>query len=110
MDLTLNSEIIQLHAEICGGLADANRIMILYELGAAPKNVTELCNTLNLPQSLVSSHLKILRERHMVETERHGTVIIYSLADSRLTQALDLLRAVMRERLAKNAALVSAMD
>ena len=110
MNSTLEAEVTQLHAEICGGLADPNRIMILYELSAGSKNVTELCNALNMPQPLVSRHLKILRERGMATTERRGTVIIYSLADERLTQALDLLRAVMRDGLAKRAALVEALD
>ena len=109
MDTQLSLEVIQLHAEICAGLADPNRIMILYELSAGPKNVTELCNTLNLPQSLVSRHLKILRERHMVNTERRGTLIFYSLADIRLTQALDLLRATLRDRLTQRAELVSTI-
>ena len=110
MNSSLQAEVTQLHAEICGGLADPNRIMILYELFAGPKNVTELCNALNVPQPLVSRHLKILRERGMVTTERCGTVIIYSLADVRLTQALDLLRAVMRDGLAKRAALMNAFE
>jgi ArsR family transcriptional regulator len=91
-------------------LADPNRIMILYELSAGSKNVTELCNALNMPQPSVSRHLKILRERGMVTTERRGTVIIYTLADVRLIQALDLLRAVMRDGLAKHAALVEAIS
>ena len=60
------------------GLADPNRIMILYTLSHSPRNVTELCNELNMPQPLVSRHLKVLRERGMVTTERRGTVIIYS--------------------------------
>jgi DNA-binding transcriptional ArsR family regulator len=110
MNSTLKAEVAQLHAEICGGLADSNRIMILYELSAGSKNVTELCNLLNVPQSLISRHLKILRERGMVTTERRGTIVIYSLADVRLIQALDLLRAVMRDGLAKHAALVDAFE
>lgn len=109
MNNTLEAEVIQLHAEICGGLADANRIMILYELSAGPKNVTELCTSLKMPQPLVSRHLKILRERGMVTTERRGTVMIYTLSDARLIQALDLLRAVMRDNLTKRAALAEAI-
>lgn len=109
MNNVLEAEVTQLHAEICGGLADPNRIMILYELAAGPKNVTELCTALNMPQPLVSRHLKILRERGMVTTERRGTVVIYTLGDVRLIQALDLLRAVMRDGLTKRAALVEAL-
>jgi ArsR family transcriptional regulator len=62
-----------------------------------------------MPQPSVSRHLKILRERGMVTTERRGTVIIYTLADVRRTHALDLLRAVMRDGLAKRAALVESI-
>ncbi len=109
MNNSLEAEITQLHAEICAGLADPNRIMILYSLSQGARNVTELCNELNMSQPLVSRHLKVLRERGMVRTERRGTVINYSLGDRRLIQALDLLRAVMRDGIAKRAELVEAL-
>jgi ArsR family transcriptional regulator len=109
MNSNLETEITQLHAEICAGLADPNRIMILYALSQSPRNVTELCNELNMPQPLVSRHLKVLRERGMVTSKRQGTIIQYFLADDRLIQALDLLRAVMRDGLAKRAELVEAI-
>jgi len=109
MNNTLESEVIQLHAEICGGLADPTRIMILYGLSSGSKNVTELCSALNMPQPSISRHLKILRERGMVTTERQGTVVNYSLSDARLIEALDLLRAVMRDGLEKRAALVDVI-
>ena len=109
MNASLESEVTQLHAEICAGLADPNRILILYELSQSPRNVTELSTNLKMPQPLVSRHLKILRERRMVIPTRKGTVIQYSLADDRLIQALDLLRAVMRDGLTKRAELIEAM-
>ena len=109
MSSVLESEVLQLHAEICAGLADPSRIMILYALSDGSHNVTEICNVLGMPQPSVSRHLKILRERRMVTTERQGTVIKYSLADKRLVEALDLLRAVLRDGLAKRAELVDAI-
>ena len=108
MNKTLENEITQLHAEICAGLADPNRIMLLYSLSQSARNVTELCNELEMPQPLISRHLKVLRERGMVTTERRGTVIVYSLADKRLIEALDLLRAVMHDNISKRAELVHA--
>jgi ArsR family transcriptional regulator len=110
MNSSLELEITQLHAEICAGLADPSRILILYELSQSPHNVTELCNNLGLPQPLVSRHLKILRERGMVNTERRGTVVVYSLANPKVIEALDLLRAAMREIMTKRAALVKAFS
>jgi len=110
MNSTLETEVLQLHAEICAGLADPNRIMILYTLAQGSRNVTEIYSELDMPQPLVSRHLKVLRERGMVTTERRGTVMVYSLADTRLIKALDLLRAVMHDNLAKRAELVNALE
>lgn len=109
MNNALELEISQLHAEICAGLADPTRIMILYTLAQSPRNVTELCNELNMPQPLVSRHLKVLRERGMVTSERRGTLIVYNLADRRLIEALDLLRASMRDMLSKRVVLIEAL-
>ena len=110
MNSALETEVLQLHAEICAGLADPNRIMILYALADGPHNVTEICNALGMPQPSVSRHLKTLRERRMVTTERKGTVVQYSLADDRLIEALDLLRSVLRDGLARRAELVDAIS
>ena len=108
MNSALETEVLQLHAEICAGLADPSRILILYELSQAPRNVTELATTLRMPQPLVSRHLKVLRERGMVFADRQGTVVQYSLADRRVIEALDLLRASLRDSLAKRARLAGA--
>jgi ArsR family transcriptional regulator len=110
MNKTLENEITQLHAEICAGLADPNRIMLLYSLSQSARNVTELCNELEMPQPLISRHLKVLRERGMVTTERRGTLIVYTLSDKRLIEALDLLRAVMHDNIAKRAELVQSLS
>src|SRR5512139_242149 len=109
MNTKLESEVTQLHAEICAGLADPNRILILYELSQSPRNVTELATNLKMPQPLVSRHLKVLRERGMVLPTRRGTVVEYALADTRLIRALDLLRDVLRDVLTRRAELVEAI-
>ncbi len=103
---TLKQEIIQVEADFCAALSDPTRILILYALNERSLNVTELTNDLSIPQPTTSRHLKVLRERGLVYTERQGTVIIYHLADQRVIQALDLLRSAMRDRLTQQANLV----
>lgn len=110
MNLTLEREIDQLHAQICAGLAEPTRILLLYELANGPRNVTELTTSLQLSQPLVSRHLKMLRERGMVTATRLGTTMEYQLADKRLIEALDVLRAVLRDTLARRAQLVDAFS
>ena len=105
----LKQEIIQLQADFCAALSDPTRILILYALNERSLNVTELTNELALPQPTISRHLKVLRERRLVFTERQGTVITYHLADRRVIQAMDLLRSAMRDRLTQTASIVSEL-
>lgn len=102
----LAQEISELEADFCFALADPTRLLMIYALSDGPHNVTELANELNVIQPTASRHLKVLRDRGLVYTVRQGTTITYHLADARLIQALDLLRTVMRERLAHRAGLM----
>jgi DNA-binding transcriptional ArsR family regulator len=106
----LKEEVLQLEADFCAALSDPNRIFILYALDEGPLNVTELTNELGVPQPTISRHLKVLRERGLVFTERQGTVITYHLADQRVIQALDLLRSALRDKLTQKASLVIHLD
>lgn len=93
----LTREVTRLHAEFCSALADSRRLLLIYALQDGPKNVTHLTEELGVSQSSVSRHLKILRERGLVFAQRKGSNRMYQLTDSRLIQALDLLRAIMRD-------------
>ena len=106
MDQKLREEVVQLHAELCGGLADPNRILILYALSRCNSNVSDLARRIGLPQPRVSRHLKILRECGLVEAHRDAQSIHYRITDRRIIEALDLLRAVLASRLKDQAPLV----
>ena len=106
---TLKEEVVQLEADFCAALSDPTRIFILYALSEKSLNVTELTNELGIPQPTTSRHLKVLRERGLVFTERQGTVITYHLVDQRVIQAMDLLRSAMRDKLNQRASLVNEL-
>lgn len=106
----LEQEIYHLHAEICAGLADPKRILILYALAEKSRTVTELVDLLGLNQPMISRHLKVLRERGMVSANRIGASIEYRLNDIRLIQALDLLRQVLANKLRSQAALAETVS
>ncbi len=103
----LTKEADQLHAEICAALADPRRIVALYVLAEKPRTVNELAADLGLTQSATSRHLKVLRERGLVQAERRGVSVEYRLCDTRLIDALDLLRSVLRDELAHRASLMT---
>jgi len=102
----LRQEISQLEADFCFALSDPTRLLMIYALGDAACSVTDLATAAGVAQPTASRHLKILRERGLVHAKRQGTMVIYHLADDRLTEALDLLRTVMRDRLAHRAGLM----
>jgi ArsR family transcriptional regulator len=110
MDNNLREEVTRLHAQVCSGLADTNRILILYTLSENSYNVSELSEILGLPQPTTSRHLKILRERGLVVAERDAQSVYYTLADRRVIQALDLLRAVLKDKLEAQAQLVHSQS
>ncbi|MGZ8822319.1 MAG: ArsR/SmtB family transcription factor [Aeromicrobium sp.] len=110
MDERLEQEVNLLHANICQALADPKRILILYSLREGPMTVSELTEQLDVPQPTVSRHLKVLRERRLVVTERKGTSVLYSLADDRVIDALDTMRAVLMGGINQTAALARGLD
>ncbi|MGE5250671.1 MAG: ArsR/SmtB family transcription factor [Bacteroidota bacterium] len=106
----LAQEVSQLQADFCFALTDPTRLLILYALHDSPRNVSELTAELGISQPATSRHLKVLRDRGLAHTTRQGTTITYHLSDPRVIQALDLLRTVMRERIAYRASLVDEIS
>ena len=103
---TISQEVTQLHADICSALAEPRRILLLYALAEKPYTVNDLAAILNISQPATSRHLKVLRERGLVNAVRQGVNVEYHLKDTRLIEALDLLRAILRDRLVYRASLV----
>jgi len=101
---SLTQEVTALHANICSALADPNRILILYALNEKPCSVNTLSEELGISQSTTSRHLRLLRERGIVTSQRDGQMVVNSLSDPRIIEALDLLRAVLTSKLKSQAA------
>jgi DNA-binding transcriptional ArsR family regulator len=99
-----------LHSHCCQAIADPRRIRIVYALDQQARNVSELAEHLDLPQSTVSRHLKELLNRGMVRSRRDGPAVIYSLSDHRIIEALDLMRQVLLDNLRRQAQLVEMVS
>jgi len=69
-------------------LGDTTRLSVMSLLMSGPRTVTELNEVLEMDQSLLSHHLKILRDAGLVESVREGKGMLYSLAEG-----VDLSRA-----------------
>ncbi len=101
--------IFKLQSEICKTLADPKRLMILHELRDSEKSVGLLVSSLELPQSNISHHLAIMRERGIVTARRDGTTIYYSLASPKIGQACDLVQGVLRDQMSNMQSLADSI-
>ena len=65
-------------------LGDETRLRILEHLGPGERSVSDLMVLLDIGQSLMSHHLRILREAGLVIDRRDGRWIHYSIAEPAL--------------------------
>jgi len=106
----LHDEVMRLHAQVCAGLADPTRILILYSLSEQSRSVGDIAKLLELNQPTTSRHLQVLRDRKLVLATREGNNVYYSLTDRRVIEALDLLRAVLADSILRQASLAEVVD
>jgi len=75
-------------------LADETRLEIVEQLLQGPKHVGEINLKIQIEQSLLSHHLKILRDSGLVTSQRDGKSVLYSLAqeveNTKSKKAVDL--------------------
>ncbi|MCY6354927.1 ArsR/SmtB family transcription factor [Clostridium sp. ZS2-4] len=68
-------------SEIFKTIGHPTRLCIVCKLMSKNLNVTEMQDCLEMPQSTVSQHLAILKSKGIVEGNRNGVEVIYSLVD-----------------------------
>src|SRR3954466_3040318 len=79
-------------------LADRTRLRLLRLLERHELGVVELCDILQLPQSTVSRHLKILLDQRWLHSRREGTTHLYRTTLDELDPAARKLWLVAREQ------------
>ncbi len=70
--------------------SDPTRLRILEYLKDGETNVSRLCEALNLKQSTVSQHLRMLKECGAVVARKEGREIFYTIRDPKVIEMLDL--------------------
>ena len=78
-------------------LADPTRLAILDRLCTGERSVNELCADTTAAQSLISFHLKTLRDVGLVFSRKEGRTVWYSLDPSGLAR-LERLVSILKGR------------
>jgi DNA-binding transcriptional ArsR family regulator len=72
------SQVVEI-AQMFNGLADETRVKIVKLLSKGEFTVDELVEFLGVPQSTTSHHLRVLKEANLIQGEKRGRNIYYSL-------------------------------
>lgn len=78
-------------SELLQAVGDKTRLAILRKLLAGDVHVAELTRDLAVEQSLLSHHLRVLREHGLVTSRRDGKSVLYSLSQDARTRDLQRL-------------------
>lgn len=89
-------------ATVLRAIADSYRLRIVATLAYAshPVCVCDFTEALPLNQPTVSHHLRILREAHLVTSERRGTWVYYQLAPNALDRVEAAIATIFKRKLA----------
>jgi DNA-binding transcriptional ArsR family regulator len=80
-------------AELLKILANENRLLILCALIKSPLTVGEIyTHTPNITQSALSQHLKHLKTAGILDSEKTGMNVVYSMTDERVIALIGVLQ------------------
>lgn len=94
----LSSGKLALVAEAFRLLGDPTRLRIVICCLDTPRSVGDIAQTLELSQTLVSHHLRLLRGARLVRAERQSRHVFYRISDNHVSHMiLDMAEHVLEE-------------
>jgi DNA-binding transcriptional ArsR family regulator len=78
-------------------LSDGTRVALLRDLALEPASVMDLARRFHLAQPTVSTHVRLLREAGLLESQKDGARILYSAPRERLDRVLEDARHMLLE-------------
>lgn len=78
-------------------LGEENRLQILKVVGNDEKCVNEIVESLKKEQSLVSHHLRTLKDCGLVQSRQAGKKIMYKVSDSRIMDIIKRSKALAEQ-------------
>src|SRR5260370_37201071 len=76
--------------ELLSALAGPERLKSVRLLADGPHNVTQITDALKIPPLNVSHHLTVLKNARLIQSEKRGRFVIYSLRDGALHEAVEV--------------------
>lgn len=90
MDTKLEA-LAESQAAVCGVFANPKRIQILWTLADREKSVSEIASIVGTSLQSTSQHLRLMRERGILNSRREGQSIYYFIAENEASARCRLL-------------------
>jgi len=81
--------------EILKALSVSSRIQIIKLIRDKKLCVNAIARNLSITQSAVSQHLKVLKDRNVVYSERYGSIIHYQLKKEKIEEFRNVLSKIL---------------
>lgn len=91
-------ELFAIQEDVFRTIASQKRLEIIQLLHSRELAVSEITDMLGISQTNVSQHLSELRKANIVTVRKKGTSAYYSLADSRIAQACELIKSFLQDK------------
>lgn len=78
-------------AAVCSVFANPKRILILWTIADQEKSVSEIASIVGTSLQSTSQHLRLMRERGILNSRREGQTIYYFIAQNEAAEMCQLL-------------------
>lgn len=106
----LKLKLMELQAELCAAMANQKRLLILEMLDCGERSVSEIAEDMDISVSAVSQHLRIMRDKNLVETRKNGNTVFYRIKHKRILEGCRIIREVILEELEQSGKLGAAFQ
>ena len=97
----------EIRAKIIKSIAHPTRLFLVEELSKGERCVCELTEMVGADISTVSKHLALLKNAGLVQDDRRGVQVFYSLRTPCVLNFLSCVEAVMRSNVEEQSCLLS---
>lgn len=93
-----NKEDVKFLAEFLGIISEENRLKIICFLKSGEQCVCKIWQFLELPQNLISHHLKVLKDFNLLNSKKRGLNVYYSLNEDEMEKYKEILNKILNKK------------
>ena len=106
----LERRLDEMHADLCKVFSNPVRVGLLVLLKDGERSVGSLARALNVSVPTASKHLRVMRERGVLEARRSSNLVYYHVTSPKVLRAFSLMREVLLERVRATGGMVGMAE